>query len=62
MVGVKGQRSLKVHSYRSGVAIIMSSWAVGTLRRVAADIQSFEDGRLPHDAPDTFSLYLELVY
>ena len=40
----------------------MSSWAVSTLRRVAADIQSFEDGRLPHDAPDTFSLYLELVY
>ena len=39
----------------------MSSWAVSTLRRVAADIQSFEDGRLPH-APDTFSLYLELIY
>ena len=40
----------------------MSSWALSTLQRIAVDLQSFEDGRLPHDAPDTFSLYLELVF
>ena len=40
----------------------MSSWALSTLRRIAEDLQSFEDGRLPHDALDTFSSYLELVY
>ena len=40
----------------------MSSWAINTLRRVAGDLRSFEDGRLPHDAADAFVLNLELVY
>ena len=40
----------------------MSSWAISTLRRVAADLGSFEDGRLPHDALDAFVVNLELVY
>ena len=38
------------------------SWAVNSLRRVAADIRSYEDGRLPQDAADSFLLSLELVY
>ena len=40
----------------------MSSWAISTLRRVAADIRDFEDGRFPHDVLDAFVLCLELVY
>ena len=40
----------------------MSSWAVSTLRRVAADLRSFEDGRMPHEAADAFVLCLEIAY
>ena len=40
----------------------MSAWAINTLRRVAGDLRSYEDGRLPHDAADAFILNLELVY
>ena len=32
-----------------------------TLRRVAGDLRSYEDGRLPHDAADALILNLELV-
>ena len=40
----------------------MSSWAINTLRRVATDLESFGDGRILSDAPDSFLLLLELVY
>ena len=40
----------------------MSSWALSSLRRVALDLQSFEDGRCPQEAAEAFVLHLELVY
>ena len=40
----------------------MSSWALRALHSVASDLQSYEDGRFPHDAVDGFVLHLELVY
>lgn len=40
----------------------MSDWAVRTLRQVAADIQSFEDERLPEDALDSFVVNLQMAY
>ena len=40
----------------------MSSWAVNSLRRIATDIRSFEDGRMSQDAADSFILSLDLVY
>ena len=40
----------------------MSSWALRTLRSIAYDLQSFEDGRFSHDAVDAIVLRLELVY
>ena len=42
--------------------IEMGSWAINTLRRVANDLESFGDGRILSDAPDSFLLLLELVY
>ena len=39
----------------------MSSWALSSLRRVALDLQSFEDGRFPQEAAEAFVLHLELV-
>lgn len=44
------------------VAKAMSSWAISTLRRVAADLRSFEDGRMPQDAADAFVSCLEMAY
>ena len=40
----------------------MSSWALRTLHSIASDLQSFEDGRFPHDAVDAIMLRLELAY
>ena len=40
----------------------MSSWAIGTMRRVATDLRRFEDGRMPQDAADAFVLSLEIAY
>ena len=40
----------------------MSNWATRTLRRVAADLQTFEDGRLPQDALEGFILSLQMTY
>ena len=40
----------------------MSNWALNSLRRIAVDLQSFEDGRFLQDAVDSFIMYLELVY
>ena len=35
---------------------------LNSLRRVAVDLQSFEDGRFLQDAVDSFIMHLELVY
>ena len=40
----------------------MSSWALSSLRRVAVELQSFEDGRFPQDAAEACILCLEPVY
>ena len=40
----------------------MSYWAVRTLRRIARDLRSFEDGRIPNDAVDGFVLNLKIAY
>ena len=40
----------------------MRSWALSSLRTVALDLQSFEDGRCPQEAAEAFVLHLELVY
>ena len=41
----------------------MSSWATRTLRRVATDLRSYQDGRrIPLDVVDAFTISLELVY
>ena len=40
----------------------MSNWALSSLRRVATDLRSFEDGRFPQGAMDGFVLCSELVY
>ena len=40
-----------------------STWAVGTLRRLSAELLSYQDGRrITSDVLDSFSLTLELVY
>ena len=40
-----------------------SNWAINTLRRVAADLQRFSDGRrIDEDQLDAFSLSLHLAY
>jgi hypothetical protein len=40
----------------------MSDWAIQTLRQVAADLKTFEDGRIPQDALDGFVLNLQITY
>ena len=40
----------------------MSSWAIRTLRRIAADLRSYEDGRISQDALDGFVLSLQIAY
>ena len=41
----------------------MSSWAIRTIRRVATDLTTFQDGRrIPLDVVDGFVICLELVY
>jgi hypothetical protein len=40
----------------------MSDWAIQTLRQVAADLKTFEDGRIPQDALDGFVLSLQITY
>ena len=41
----------------------VSSWATRTLRRVATDLRSCQDGRrIPLDVVDAFTISLELVY
>ena len=41
----------------------MSSWAIRTLRRVATDLRSYQDGRrIPLGVVDAFTISLELVY
>ena len=41
----------------------MSSWAIRTMRRVATDLTTFQDGRrIPLDVVDGFVICLELVY
>ena len=47
-----------------GVAFVeVSSWAIRTLRRVATDLRSYQDGRrIPLDVVDAFTISLELVY
>ena len=37
-------------------------WAVRTLRRIARDLRSFKDGRIPNDAVDGFVLNLQIAY
>ena len=37
-------------------------WAVRTLRQIARDLRSFEDGRIPNDAVDSFVLNLQIAY
>ena len=40
-----------------------SNWAISTLRRVAADLQRFSDGRrIDEDQLDAFNLSLHLAY
>ena len=45
-----------------GRKVTMSYWAVRTLRRIARDLRSFEDGRIPNDAVDGFVLNLQIAY
>ena len=40
----------------------MNNWATRTLRQVAADSKTFEDGRLPQDALEGFILSLQTAY
>ena len=41
----------------------MSVWALSTLRRIAGDLDSYQDGRhVSEDALDMFTTTLELVY
>ena len=40
----------------------VSSWAMRTLRRVATDLRSYQDGRIPLDVVDAFTISLKLVY
>jgi hypothetical protein len=40
----------------------MSDRAIQTLKQVAADLRTFEDGRIPQNALDGFVLNLQITY
>ena len=57
-IGIKRNDSMSCF----GRKVTMSYWAVRTLRRIARDLRSFEDGRIPNDAVDGFVLNLQFAY
>ena len=63
MVKVWAQRGLAICHVTTWKLKSMSAWAIRTLRRVATDLTTFQDGRrIPLDVVDTFVICLDLVY
>ena len=58
------ERGIKMNGSMSCLCrkITMGYWALRTLRRIARDLRSFEDGRIPKDTVDVFFLNLQTAY